>query len=229
MDAANARNARSRHVFPARIRNYLDDHGLHNDQCDERFPTCANCERSGRVCPGPKSRFIAYVEPGKEEHLDFGNSSATTLNLLPAHSADQELAYELVHRLESVQYVGSQLQMIGRFFHHLPSRVGHSAALDAALRALLHEHRAFIEYGSSVRTSEDVKDYSEALRLIRNDLTSHRSKTSTETICAALVLGLYEVRCHRFPCSRLLLTFKALQTGRKKGVHCPCWWSVGPH
>lgn len=83
--------------------------------------------------------------------------------------------------------------MIGRFFHHLPSRIGQNAALDAALRALLHEHQTFLTYGSDMRTSDDVKDYSEALRLIRNDLTSHRNKTSTETVCAALVLGLYEV------------------------------------
>jgi hypothetical protein len=99
---------------------------------------------------------------------------------------------ELVDRLENVQQSGSRLQLLGRVFPALVARIGHNAALDAALKALLDVHGQFLRSGRNTKTN-DMGHYAEALCLIRKDLDLQRSKTSSETVCAAHILALYEV------------------------------------
>lgn len=156
------------------------------DQCDERFPICLNCERGKRHCPGPKSRFVQFIRPGSEEHLE--ETQITRMTIGPTSDL---LKLELVDRLRSVPEAGYQLQQFGALFNHLPSRIGTNAALDAAVRALLETHRLMLVHRTASQTNVDY--YTEAITLIRRDLDRLREKTPSETVCAALILSVYEV------------------------------------
>jgi hypothetical protein len=163
-------------------------------QCDGRFPKCANCERGGRQCGGPKSQIIRFVKPGTEEHIKKDQVS-DSLKILtqPTGDRSQLLALDLIHRLTEVKEEGFQLQQLGGFYSLLPSRVGHNLALDSALKCILLAHKNFLGRGKSSK-QEDVKYYDEAVSLVRRDLERHQSKTSSETLCASMILGTYEVK-----------------------------------
>lgn len=135
---------------------------------------------------------MRFVKPGTEEHLQLGTSDDVQLVKVPPVSPSQQLAIELVERLENVSHAGYKVQLLGRFFSQLPCRVGHNPALDAALRAFLHAHKQFLECGPNTRTN-DCGDYAEALYFIRKDLDLNRSNASSETVCAAHILANYEV------------------------------------
>ncbi|KAF2101351.1 hypothetical protein NA57DRAFT_72794 [Rhizodiscina lignyota] len=156
--------------------------------CDERFPICANCDRSRRHCTGPKSRFVRFIKPGTEEHIEL---QVETLQR-PAPTASELLALELVERLSKVEDAGYQLQKFGTIFDHLPAQVGRNAALDASISALLGTHRLLLR-GVSPCKDDDLDRYTRALILIKQDLEHFQSKTSSETVCAAALLAIYEL------------------------------------
>ncbi|KAF2104900.1 hypothetical protein NA57DRAFT_71101 [Rhizodiscina lignyota] len=156
-------------------------------KCDERFPICLNCERGNRDCPGPKSRFVQFVKPGAEMHM-----VQTQFVEFPSSSSSELLQLELVERMRNVTQEGYKLTQFGALFTYLPARIGINAALDAAVRALLESHRLMLLHKTAYQT-KDVRHYAQALTYIRNDLDELRSKTPSETVCAALILALYEL------------------------------------
>ncbi len=97
-----------------------------------------------------------------------------------------------MHRLHSIENVGFQLQRLGVVIPFLPSRIGKNRALDAAVRCLLQAHRSLLEMGKNIY-NEGIDSYNEAVALIRKDLNERQDKTSSETVCAALILSTYEV------------------------------------
>lgn len=161
-------------------------------QCDERSPTCSNCERGGHQCSGPKSRFICVLRPGREEHMS-PEAKSNQLLVQPTSSRAQMLAFDLVERLNEVKEIGYQVQQLGGYFSFLPSRVGNNAALDAALRCFLSAHRNLLPIGSACRREQELQDYNNAICLVRRDIEIARDKTSSETVCAAMILANYEV------------------------------------
>lgn len=111
----------------------------------------------------------------------------------PTTSQAELLAADIVSRMSEAEFTGYNLKCLGSFFEFLPPRVGHNPALDAALRCLLHVHRQVCS-NEVARLHEDFQSYSQALSLIRKDITRFQSKTPSETLCAAMLLSLYEVR-----------------------------------
>ena len=111
----------------------------------------------------------------------------------PKGSRSETLAFDLVERLGEVKEVGYQIQHLGAYFAFLPSRVGHNAGLDAALRCFLSAHRNLLRKESAHVRECEVQDYNQALRLIRQDIEVARDKTPSETVCAAMILASYEV------------------------------------
>ena len=75
----------------------------------------------------------------------------------------------------------------------LPSRIGHNSALDAAMRCLVRAHQSLLCQGKKA-VVKYLDDYNEAVALIRKDLNHGQAQTSSETVCAALILSSYEVR-----------------------------------
>lgn len=120
-----------------------------------------------------KSRFIRVLHPGAEEHMSL------TLLAQPTSSPSQSLAFDLAERLDEVKEIGFQLQQLGALFSFVPSRVGHNAGLDCALRCLLIAHRNLLSSNKSSQ-KEEQQNYNQALSLIR-DIGVLQNKTSSET------------------------------------------------
>lgn len=109
----------------------------------------------------------------------------------PSSTVSERLSADLVHHLQSIDRVGYQLQCFGVFVTYLPSRIGHNRALDAAVRCLLEAHHAVL-CDKDVHT-EGLHSYNESVALIRKDLNDRQTQTTSETVCAALILSTYEV------------------------------------
>ena len=88
--------------------------------------------------------------------------------------------------------------------------MGHNPALDAALKCLLGVHQSLIS-GKLMSSHEDLRDCHPAVSLIRKDLSFFRHRTPSETICAAMILCLYEVG-YRKKGLLLILTTNSAQT-----------------
>ncbi|KAN0114622.1 hypothetical protein V8E51_004166 [Hyaloscypha variabilis] len=161
-------------------------------KCDERFPICANCERAKGHCPGPKARFIRFTGPGNEEHMRGDTVQITILPRPPSCSSSESLAATLATRLDGIKEIGYQLQTLGKFFPDIVPRVGHSPALDAAVKCLLDAHQRFI-VGKISSCDEHLRNDNHAMYLIRKDLNQLRSRTPSETVCASMLLCRYEV------------------------------------
>ena len=200
-------------------------------QCDERFPICANCERSKRHCPGPKARFIRFIGPGNEEHVRGDTVHITALSRPPSCSRSESLAAKLASRLDGIKEIGYQLQALGNFFPYIVPRLGHNAALDAAVKCLLGAHQTFIA-GNRTSSDQDVKSYNHAMSLIRTDLNQLQRRTPSETIYASMLLCRYEVRL-RFWLFSQFLTLQGVET-KLTGLVYACRWrgrvdrSLGP-
>ncbi|KAE9381134.1 hypothetical protein N431DRAFT_490578 [Stipitochalara longipes BDJ] len=160
-------------------------------RCDLRYPICKNCERTKRQCSGSKASFILFHGPGLEEHMRGDGVPLGGFPTEPSFSQSESLASTLVSRLEGIKEIGYQKQILGNFFQYLPSRVGHNLALDAALRCTLSSHHNFIA-GKLDTGVEALKDYHQALCMIRRDVNHFQERTPSETICAALLLSHHE-------------------------------------
>lgn len=196
-------------------------------QCDERFPVCANCERARRPCDGPKSRFVRFVKPGAEEHIDYESA----LLKRPPPTASELLNLEFLERLSKVQAAGYKLQQFGTFFEILPTQIGTNAALDAAIRCLLETHRLAL-CGVAENSEKDLYHYAEALTLVQQDIDHFCEETPPGTVCAAVILALYEVsRLHIWksyilkPC-RFVSTLHSRELGSNMLVSRPVLFNV---
>jgi hypothetical protein len=135
------------------------------EKCDERRPICGNCEKKNRPYTGPKSRFVRHVEPGVEQHIKDDN---VAVSKNPSNAQTELLAIDPMSKLSGFKENGYQLQLLWRF---LPSRVGHNAALDAALRCLLHAHRQLLSR-NSITIKEDLESYDQAFGLYPQEIGS---------------------------------------------------------
>ncbi|KAE9362811.1 hypothetical protein N431DRAFT_499171 [Stipitochalara longipes BDJ] len=158
-------------------------------KCNEKFPVCRNCERGGRDCPSPKSRFIRFIKPGREMHIE--ERVTTKFPMVIASSTSQSLAIELVDRFASVKDISYQLQNLAAFFDLLLTHIGHNAALDAAVKCMLDKHRIILTQ-KIPPVDTDLRYYDRAVALLRRDLTVFGSETPPETVCAAHLLLCYE-------------------------------------
>jgi len=107
-------------------------------------------------------------------------------------SPSDSLASALASRLDGIKEIGYQLQALGNFFPYIVPRLGHSPALDAAAKCLLDAHHSFIA-GQKTSCDKDVRGYNHAMSLIRKDLNQLQKRTTSETICASMLLCLYKV------------------------------------
>jgi hypothetical protein len=125
-----------------------------------------------------------------------------SLTPAPSPSEQDRLAAALVGAL-GITAEGYRLQCLGVFISDLPSRIGHNPALDVAVACLLQCHSqllynaaisphpavAFLRDGQKLPSSE----YMKALRTLQEVIEHPVLGTSTETVCATLLMSHYEV------------------------------------
>lgn len=74
---------------------------------------------------------------------------------------------------------------------YIPARLGHSIALDNAVECVIHAFDAFMKESSSINNIA-IKYYLRALRSLNRALEGLEAH-SADTLCAVMLLGVYEV------------------------------------
>jgi hypothetical protein len=101
------------------------------------------------------------------------------------------LARLLVEAMES-DNIGYSISDFGSFMQEVPRRVGHNAALDAAVICLIHTRSAVITT-KSLNDLETPKNYLAAVQKLQHRLEDRIDGMSPNTLCAAVLLSLVEV------------------------------------
>lgn len=195
----NVRSARSRFEHPSFTR-FVANTAL--GQCDELFP-CRQCRQRNILCSGhvPRLRFRFASQMGLRQCGSRVRSVASisnhihhpeVLRPIPA-SASTSLASRLITAMDETLPTGFRLDSSAGFFTFLPSRLGHVAALDDATDCMLAVHSDYLSTTRSDQRTSRAK-YVRAIRSLHTCLSDAATRTSSEAICAILLLGYNEVR-----------------------------------
>ena len=85
---------------------------------------------------------------------------------------------------------------IAEYLPFLPKRIGHNAALDAGIEAMLFSYHRFVD-GCDYDGSRHIAAYTRALRVLKTQIDVEQSNVPAETLCTALALCTDEA-CNRF-------------------------------
>lgn len=137
-------------------------------------------DRSGKSSRSPRT---SSASPSQSPQSPFYRQ--------PSPSQHQELARALLEALNTGG-VGHRMSVFGPFIREVPARIGHNAALDAAVACLVHAHSALVHkrHGSEIAHPQL---YLRAVQTLQACLEN--SGRSANTLCASVLLGLVEVRC----------------------------------
>ncbi|KAF1848345.1 uncharacterized protein K460DRAFT_393443 [Cucurbitaria berberidis CBS 394.84] len=108
----------------------------------------------------------------------------------PSPSQHHELARALIVAI-TTGGAGHRMSVFGRFIREVPARIGHNAALDAAVAVLANAHTSLIHKKMS---NEIVSPelYIRAIKTLQSSLEDPQQGLSTNTLCASVLLGLVE-------------------------------------
>ncbi|CAI6335067.1 unnamed protein product [Periconia digitata] len=149
-----------------------------------------NRQRSGRHSKQLKaSPPIHSLQALSEQTLSTEAYPSPLLNTGIPYQQDP-LAQALIQALHS-KGVGLQLCKLGDFIHKVPSRINHSAALDAAVACLVHAHFTPI-HQTNPGEAIDPRLYLRAIRTLNASLEDPQQVLSPNTLCAAVLLGVVE-------------------------------------
>jgi hypothetical protein len=122
------------------------------------------------------------------------STSPTSIGLfsLSAAPSDSSLMVQLVDHLEENNPPGMTIRNLGSFFPFIPSRLGHSRALDDAVQCICTAYSALLcSNGSAI--GQDRREYYQALRSLRLACQDKDEVLSSNVLCAAVLLSWYEV------------------------------------
>ena len=195
----NVRSARSRFGRPSFTRFVAN---TAPGQCDELFP-CRQCRQRNIFCSGhvPRLRFRFASQMGLRQYGSRVWNVASISNhihdpqvLRPiAASASTSLASRLITAMDQTLPTGFRLDSCAGFFTFVPSRLGRVAALDDATDCMLAVHSEYLSMARSGQQTSRAK-YVRAIRSLQTCLSDATTRTSSEVICAILLLGYNEVR-----------------------------------
>lgn len=100
----------------------------------------------------------------------------------------------LIYALSYPASVTFTLQHFGSYFEDLPARLGRDEALDAVVECFItsYAHRQFKQAESYPQRSLELLAYGTAVKALRKAMALPLSQDCEETLCAALLLYLYE-------------------------------------
>src|SRR5690242_1731722 len=112
----------------------------------------------------------------------------------PSPSQQHELSRALIASISASGSIGLQMSLFGPFIQEVPSRIGHSPALDAAVAVLINTHKSLM-YKQTSNNVVGINLYLRAIKTLQSCLEDSREGMSTNTLCASVLLGLVEVGC----------------------------------
>jgi len=110
----------------------------------------------------------------------------------PLASRSLSLAQKLVGLLEEDMNLGMKIQTLGSFIFYIPSRLGHSQALDDATECFCTTYISALKPGGS-RSKQDRHQYFMALKSLRQSILDENQALSSNVLAAAVLLSWYEV------------------------------------
>ncbi|KAH4915912.1 hypothetical protein HBI56_226980 [Parastagonospora nodorum] len=214
-------------------------------KCDETWPSCLNCQRNSKDCPGPPARHTfkdlgprlagterstsskhllipaqqyksltqlneKYAKNGSVVHkfrISQENSAvqkrrpqrSVTKSLSPpkspflrqpSPSQHHELARALI-AATTTGSVGVRMSVFGPFIREVPARLGHNAALDAAVAVLVNAHISLVQKKTALEIVSPQL-YLRAIRALQTCLEDVQQGMSSNTLCASVILSLVE-------------------------------------
>jgi hypothetical protein len=114
----------------------------------------------------------------------------------PLSCSSSILADRLIFHLNQPTLPGARLQSVCTFFDFVPSRLGQNQALDYAVSCICTAYSSFL--GSESSVVHRRREYSQALRSLQACIKDEKKALSSETLCAAILLGWYEVSAISF-------------------------------
>ncbi|KAF2649528.1 hypothetical protein K491DRAFT_610545 [Lophiostoma macrostomum CBS 122681] len=214
-------------------------------KCDETWPTCLNCRKNNKCCPGPPARHtfkdlgprlsrntstvypedVSGIVDQNSKRLTQLNekwseggavfqkfrisskdnsrtsrsprSSSSTYGSLspaplrqPSPTQHDGLARALVETL-STGSIGHRMGAFGPFIRGIPARIGHNAALDAAVACLVNAHTSMVQKKGASEVANPVL-YLRAVQTLQTCLEDPQQGMSSTTLCASVLLGLVE-------------------------------------
>jgi hypothetical protein len=188
-------------------------------KCDQLQPSCSRCKRLKVECVGGGQRRFKFVEPkgpGSAAVSERSRSSTpkstsrrtseNSLTLVPSNDVSTLVNTFVVSIDPSTDDRFNLMGAYGQFMKYIPSRLGMNKALDASVEALSEAH-------INLRTQCGVtpaalSKYANALQQMRLTLSDQKQAYSTETLCAAMILSITQVRSEN-----------CIETAR---LHVPC-------
>lgn len=153
------------------------------------------CVDSGWSCPGYPSRFKFQDEgpklKSKLESIEALMPMRGCLRTLQ-FSSDEILACSFGSTFSLNLPVGKSLAKFGIFIQEVPRHVGVNDACDSSVMAVCLAHNALLT-GNKQSLLKSRGHYSRALAGLRQILGQTGRAVAVETLCAAMLLGIYEV------------------------------------
>lgn len=84
------------------------------------------------------------------------------------------------------------MSVFGPFIREVPARLGHNAALDAAVAVLVNAHISLIQKKTALEIVSPQL-YLRAIRTLQTCLEDAQEGMSSNTLCASVILSLVEV------------------------------------
>jgi len=109
----------------------------------------------------------------------------------PSPSPQHELARALI-TATTTGGSGVRMSVFGYFIQEVPSRIGHNAALDAAVAVLVDAHTSLVNKKSSLEIVSPHL-YLRAIKTLQLCLEEPQESISANTLCASVLLSLVEV------------------------------------
>lgn len=176
--------------------------GLTSRQCDERRPSCSQCSRGGRRCPGfaRSPKFIDETPRIRAKHSKTAMLSTATFRPPSPHHSDIErnqIVTSFICDLFPLAVGPIQQSYIGGWLWMIPTVMNQQSTLDLAAEALACIYFAKKARNCAQKSHEVLMRghaaYLRALGDLSRALRHQRYRLSLETLCATLLLVQYEV------------------------------------
>lgn len=173
--------------FLRSIGNICKTHSLRLIFLDEQqwLPESNSARQSIGTLPNKTAVTVRGVSPTAHRVL---NTLRTSLTVYTPTSL---LSKRLVHHLNERTFPGMHILNLGSFLNFVPSRLGHSEALDDAVQCICTAYSSLRCENRAVL--EGRREYSKALKSLRKSVQDTDTALSSNVLCAAVLLSWYEV------------------------------------
>jgi hypothetical protein len=158
-------------------------------QLNEKWSESGAVTHKFRISHKGQNRSAKTSHSSRSSSTSPSQSPQSPFYRQPSPSQHQELARALLRALDTGG-AGHRMSVFGPFIREVPGRIGHNAALDAAVACLVHAHSALVHqsHGNEIANPQL---YLRAVQTLQMCLENEGR--SANTLCACVMLGLVEV------------------------------------